>query len=868
MVDRILYMTDKMGVTQGYAPVFNRILMAARIPQHAVIKTDVYNIVPDALKKKGNQKEWILNPEERWNVQNAFDLKISTTNPKVIVVSCGAVLGVLTDEDRYANTISKTRGGVYHYRGIPVIVAYPISATNRITTAKGDENDVYNVRSGAWVVLQDWQKVSRYFNDKVRRVPKFRYSITRTLADVEAAERFLHDCSIIATDIETVSTHVDSNDPSSYRTESTCVGYSGLHKSGRIRSFVFPFYDKFKPLGVFWPDADDHKLAWESVVRINGNSAVKVLQNGTYDSSYMIRDRAPYNNYMLDTIHMWHSLYPELPKTLDFISSILLDDYQYWKADIKGIDEKDETQADNSMERYWRYNAMDCHSTLFDCLFMLPAFSAQESLRTNYQAEFMASMSGLRMGLKGIKADKERLAEIRVKLQKQTDEATKRIRYLLDDPDFNPQSPAQVNQLFYDVLGAPERDAKGKLKGPSSKTSRSTGTIPMKLIRTEHPMFKFFSDAVYDAKRPKKQISNICDMGAKLQTSRFRYKLNAAGTDTWRYASKSSDFWDGTNAQNITKKMRDWLVADEHFIMWDIDYSQSDGWFVAHESNDDKMINVMLSGKDTHAVHAAHFFKDSYENVVAGKEADDPAYVDPLTGTRQLAKRIVHGANFQMAAFTLFVTMGKEAVIAAAYALGHKNAHTWNDEQLVQLCNRLLNEYRRLYPRLSKHEWYGEINRILAEKGSITNWYGMTRKFMGAATDPRTQREATAFYGQSGTAMNMNRVIYEIDYGFIPKRFRDGPNPHADKTPMRLNGNNGLFLLLQVHDSFVGISDTRVPGWQEQINNLLTVLERPITINGHEFYVPAEADVMARWSSGAIKWNRDNPPTLEQIHAA
>src|SRR3546814_10126353 len=58
---------------------------------------------------------------------------------------------------------------------------------------------------------------------------------------------------------------------------------------------------------------------------------------------------------------MWYSRFSELPKTLDFASSILLDDYQYWKDDIKGTDNKD--QVLGNLERYWRYNALDTRNT-------------------------------------------------------------------------------------------------------------------------------------------------------------------------------------------------------------------------------------------------------------------------------------------------------------------------------------------------------------------------------------------------------------------------------------------------------------------------------------------------------------------------
>lgn len=859
----VLYLTDKFGVSSGYMRYFESVLAGAKLTRRDVTLAHIHSVVPGAIHKKGNQKAYTLNPDKYSAVKHALDAKIEVVDPKIIVTSCPAILGILTGMDPHANTIEKTRGGVYEYKGRKCVVLYPVSALHRISDKKGDEDgDAYNVKSGAWILVQDWRKVGRFVHDTSRKIPNFVYSVARTIEDAEAAYDFLRESVLISADIETKGGGAGAR----AKHFVSCDGYTGLHKDGKVRSFVIPYWDKFKPRCQYWETPEEYAAAIDIRRRINALPAIKVYQNGTYDNSYNIRDRAPAVNWLLDTIHIWHSMYPELPKSLDFISSIMLDNYQYWKADIKGIDDKDETSRDSNMERYWRYNALDCYNTLFNCLLLLPTLLGVEQNKFNFTHEFMLAVSGLSMSMKGIKADKDRLMEHELALMQEEEVNLKRLRYLADEPELNPQSPDQMKSLFYDVLGARPRDAGGKLVVAGSRKRPSVGSRALNLIKTEHPLYGVFVKAMHDAKQPRKKISSICRMGQNLQTGRFRYHLSAAGTETWRFSSKASNFWDGTNAQNITKKMRDWLIADEHHVLFDIDYSQSDFYFVAYESQDQGMIDLTQSNKDTHAVHAAHFFKKDYNWVVKGKKAEDPLVVHPETGIRNLSKRVVHGSNFRMMAMTLFITMGREAVIASGLALGLDCAG-WADKQLIQICARLLASYRDLYPRLHEREWYGEINELLKKDKAIKNWFGMERKFMGDVDSDRTQREATAFYGQSGTAMNMNRVIYELDYGYMPKRYRDGLNPHADRKPIMLKDLGRTFFLLQVHDSFIGITDTRIPDWQQNINNILTVMERPITIHGREFYVPAEAEVMARWSKDAVAWNPNNPPSLDQIHA-
>ncbi|MFK5282235.1 hypothetical protein ACI3PL_22005, partial [Lacticaseibacillus paracasei] len=91
---------------------------------------------------------------------------------------------------------------------------------------------------------------------------------------------------------------------------------------------------------------------------------------------------------------------------------------------------------------------------------------------------------------------------------------------------------------------------------------------------------------------------------------------------------------------------------------------------------------------DAHAVNGELFFGRSYESIIAGKKARLDDIVHPIFGIRQLSKRIVHGTNFQMAAMTLYVTMGREAVVAAAELLDFPDAGMWDQDRLVALCGR------------------------------------------------------------------------------------------------------------------------------------------------------------------------------------
>lgn len=883
---KILYITDKMGISDGYNKAFNQMLVNSGLRRQQIILSNIYGLVHNALIKKGNRKAPGFNPEKIDAITAAFDQRVSAIKPDLIVCSCPAVLGLLCNWDWNLATLDKCRGGVYYYRGIPVVVTFPITAIHshideRALRSVDDDDSVksepYRVKHGQWILARDWEKVGRIAHGRTNRIPNFEYAIVRSIEDAIAAKKWCEDSVIISTDIET----------GCYPAQITCVGFTGLKSSGACRSFVFPFYNPFNEItpGSFWDDESDHELVWNICSDILNNPIPKVMQNGLYDCSYFIKYLLGCYNYLIDLQYMWWSIYMELPKTLDFIASILLDNYQYWKDDIKGI-EQDNIIGQEGIEKYWRYNALDCYNTLWGAVRLMPLLAQSEMMQTNYRDAWMRLASSLGMSMRGVRADKKRQAVHRLALEQELEQKTKRFRFLVDDSNFNINSPDQKKRLFYDILGARERTDRGRFVNPAKKDTPSVGKTALKMIKTDHPYFGYIVKALEDTMDPSFQLSKVFGRntpdgvkgGLRMFTNRFRTSYNPVGTTTTRYSSKASNFWDGGNAQNIREKYRDWLVADEGCILLDVDYSQSDDVFMGYEANDAAKIAVIESGVDGHAVHGELFFKIPYDTIVAGKKAQDDYIVHPVNGIRQISKRIVHGTNFQMAAMTLYASqMGRDATVTAAKLLiqsgllklspDSPSPDTWTQDRLVNVCQYLMNQYRKKYPRFTKREYYAEILRDLKTKGTITNAFGIERRFLGDPDDNGTQREATGYIGQSDTAGNMNRTQYEIDHGYIPYRFRDGINPDHNDRPRKMDWHShGFQFLLQVHDSFIVQLDTRNPNWKEAAHNLLYVMNRPIIINGHTVRVKTEAAFGTKWSKEQmIEWKSRDPHDLDRI---
>src|SRR3546814_10907707 len=70
---RVLYLTDKFGVSQGYLPAFNAITSRVGIPSRSIIITDIYKEVSKPLVKYRNEKTPRFNPDMMAQIKAAVE---------------------------------------------------------------------------------------------------------------------------------------------------------------------------------------------------------------------------------------------------------------------------------------------------------------------------------------------------------------------------------------------------------------------------------------------------------------------------------------------------------------------------------------------------------------------------------------------------------------------------------------------------------------------------------------------------------------------------------------------------------------------------------------------------------------------------
>jgi len=672
-------------------------------------------------------KAELLNPAKRAGVSailtsNTKLVKLLTGNPKATV-------------DKYAGSLLKEDG-------LEVLVIPPLE--QQLTTSTGKH------------------LMARYISKLLKKDAWFHQTaFTWEIATEETVGALLARFSTakyMAVDIETRKDNL----------QITCTGYCAVWLGSD---------GKYTTHSIVLPMDNDFWVAQCSL--FNALPVPKIMQNGQYDASYFIRYGIPPTNYIFDTLNLFHCWYSEFPKSLDFISSYCLRDFQYWK--------DESAEAANQVE-YFRYNAKDTWVTA-NCFLALmlemPAWA-----RANYLTEFPLIFPCLHAALEGIAIDSKERDRLTVVETAKLDNSLAELRASLGSPKFNPSSPVQVKKLLL-VLGVPAKDA----------TSSDAKTLVKASVA--NPFAAWFLGRIVRYREARKLLSSYLE--ATLLNGRYMYSLSPSGTDTGRLASRESSFWCGGNIQNTPAEVKSMYVADKGWLMAEVDYSQSEARCVAYLSGDMNLITVVEGSRDYHAVNAEMFFGVPYAEVVEAEAVRKRDKTTTFT-IRDLSKRVNHGANYNMGAGVLLDTMGVENVQRAKKLL--KLPANWS---LKQVCEHLLACYDKAYPQV-KSRWYDSIKYSILTTSMLRSALGWTRYCFGK---PSNSKQALNSY--------VAHVPQNLSVSIINKAFM------LVWQQLALTGR--IRLKAQIHDSL--LFQYR-EGDEEVVAIVAKLLEIPTSVTGSD----------------------------------
>lgn len=721
-------------------------------------------------------------------VSTKLTLDIDGLLEKAAIAKVQGIL--LCNEATLKNLVSGKNPTLDQFRGSRLNYSVPVIVCNKLA-------HINTVPHGRWLLEKDLSKF------KYLSLPPANFTFT-ALDSVDKFQEALTTISssvLIAYDIETDLLNEKSKSPIEVADNViTCASYACLMPSGETKVYVLPFINFRED---HWKSELEYEQAIEFFQTVNKLSINKVMHNGIYDCAHSIRYHAEPYNYILDTMALAHSEFSELPKTLDFVASYTLYDYQQWKV------ESDLAKKNKDIKGYWQYNGKDTWNTLRICIEQLKKLPAYA--RKNYAQKFKLVYPSLYCSFEGFKIDQKEREEKRLKEEETYSRALRELRIMVADPNFNPGSWQQKQKYLYEILGA---------KRPGiGKSNSQTDEKNLKEVALQHPLLAKVVERILDYMGSQKAIGTYYDF--KQFNGRLLWTLNPFGTETERMACNASSFWCGTQVQNIPSYAKSMLIADDGYELCEPDANKSEARCTAYLAREPALIKELEDEtRDFYRQLGVLFFQMKYEDV------DD-------FWRNKILKKINHGTNYMMGGGTFLENIGATVLFATAPKLGIKLVdiprRNHPEEMTVkQFATYLLELYHKPFTRI--RQWYQEIKTEVMATGRLVSPLGHTRYFFGdISKDHKVFRSAVAHKPQ-----NLSVSLLNIGFWNLYKE-------------CVLPSNGAFRLKAQIHDScpFQYKKEERdiwVPKALKLLTNSVKVFDRTLTI-------PMDAKVGDNWGS-------------------
>lgn len=507
----------------------------------------------------------------------------------------------------------------------------------------------------------------------------------------------------------------------------------------------------------------------------------KLGQNLIFDTHFLLRKYGIRTVNLDDSMIAQHTLFPQLPKGLDMITS-LWTDQPYYKDEGK-----EWFRSGGAYETLWVYNGLDSSTCLEAFPKIIQGILELDNIKA-YERQLSIVQPCCYMMERGIKVKVRELEDARAGMEAEA----KAKRALLQEiaPNLNPQSPKQLQDYFYGKLGIPP------MKNKQHRISVDADNLKRIARRHGEPGSKE-ARLLLEIKKLEKLTSTYMSEGKFDSDGRIRCSYNPVGTTYSRLSSSQSIFGTGMNMQNWPHSMLKYLVPDEGYVAYMIDLSQAENRIVAYVGRIENMINAFESGQDVHRLTASLIFNKPPEEI--SDELGSCPLGNGEESERHWGKKANHGLN---------------------YDLGYKSFALYYD--LPERDSKFIVErYHKAYPEIRRN-FHGYVKACLRKDRIVPNLMGRKTLFLSDLDDD-TFKAAYSCIPQ-GT---VGDVINERGMAFIYYNKAMAP----------------VELLQQVHDSItiqIPLSCT----WEQHAEMLQAIkdsLETPLTTHyGRSFVIPAD----------------------------
>jgi len=619
-----------------------------------------------------------------------------------------------------------------------------------------------------WYCLLDLRRIAHQSKYPDIRRPQRELRIEPTYEEaVRYMAEIIKESHIISYDIEVLNQ------------ELSCIAFA----KSPTDVMCIPF--QYKGDNYFSPEHESRVI--DGINAILSNEGIcKVAQNAIFDSTFLFKKYGIVARNQEDTMIAHQILAPDLPKGLDFMTSIYTEE-PYYKDEgkmWKGI-----TGSDSD---FYIYNAKDAAVTLeiWHCVKRdLITFGNWDTyIRQKSLISPLAFMSerGIRIDQEGLKGQSEAAESLISRLEKQLQEIAEGYGY----PDLNPRSPTQLKEYFY---GREFRNIKAYV-------SRKTGAATTDEKALKRLSRRGYGEAsiLLDIRKWGKLKGTYFDTTLS-EDGRIRCSFNPAGTESGRLSSSKTIFGEGTNLQNQPPEMKPFFLADDGYTLYNVDLSQAENRIVAYIAPEPRMITAFENKIDIHSLTASMMFGEEYEDIVRWDKEGKMCHIGRGTDSHRF--------------------WGKKSNHSFDYGLGYR-AFAFYSEIEENEAKFIHDKWHGIYPGVK--QYWAWVENQLRENHTMTNIFGRKRRYMGQ-WGHEMFKEAYSFIPQSSVADKINEHGISFIYN----------NQQAFPT---------LELLNQVHDSIVFQIPNSV-GWEEhytEVKAIVASLELPMRWRGQEFIIPAE----------------------------
>jgi uracil-DNA glycosylase family 4 len=670
--------------------LFDRILNAVGIPRFQTYLTNFCKTqLPNNDEKKLlNQKGW--KHPSFGELQSRIIQELSQLRTDLIVLMGDTAMRAVLDDPKFSK-ITKFRGSVYRAEDFPHL-AEPLAGKKILITNHPASALPHADPKNFYVIMTDLEKLLQLEDDP--SVLDVTYTTHINPAFPEILD-FLNEVS----KIPETSFDIEANPR-----QTTCFAFT-LNPS---EAMCVPLVNNS---GNIWTPEQELQI-WQMVAQILEGSPGLIMQNGMFDMMFKLRTLGlKTSNFIFDTMLAQHLCWADLPKGLDFITSVYTY-HPYYKDEGK----QEHLKAIKDWNNYWLYNARDAiitHQVKEPLERELTRFGAWDTF--NFLMRLHKPLAEMEyVGIRTNQSEYHGIPAARRRLDKQIGVLYNALERFAGKK-ININSPKQMKEYFYVDLGL------------KPYTNRKTGNLSvddeaLKRISRQGRRGSAEAKIVRKIRSLNKLLSNYFNVSVD-PDHRLRCQYKIAGTETGRLASAGTFFGTGTNLQNVPPAFKKYLIPDQGNLLIEIDLAQAEAVVVAYVSQDANMIAGFESDVDVHTYNASQIFDKPMEEISKLE--------------RSMGKRVVHASN---------------------YAMGYKT-FALNTEIPEKRAKELLEAYHARFPGL--RQWHREVQDQIYRTRTLYNLFGRPKRFLGMI-DQSLLRSAYAFIPQSTVAEQLNRGITSI----------------------------------------------------------------------------------------------------------